>query len=157
MRLSSVKRSKGWLLVPALAALGLAFCLALPAAAESGPGKGKANSFHVTVLVVSPQAGEIDARARRFDRILRKRIRYESLRFVREESSTVRPGGIGSVSVPGSRAFRFRPIDAGGQGALVAVEWGATRGDFRIHKGKPLILGGPATAGGELVVVLESR
>ncbi len=132
----------------ALCVLGLGAGVAAPAAAD--------HTFEVTVLVVSQAPGDIDGRAQRFHRILRKRVRYESLRFVKSQRRRVRLDEIGSVSVRGARAFRFRPIDEGGKGVLVAIDW-ETRGDFRIHKGKPLILGGPATRGGDLVVVLEAR
>ena len=145
-----MKVSRRWTLIGAAMLLA---SLAMPALAQSG----KADSFNVTVLVVSSKGGDVDARAQRFDRILRKRLRYETLRFVSSTRSTVAVGSIGSVPVPGAQAFRFRPIAGGGQGALVAVEWGSTRGDFRIRRGTPLILGGPKTGDGELVVVLESR
>ena len=137
-----------WTLAWAACVLALGVGSAQPALAD--------HTFEVTVLVASQEPGEVDSRARRFDRILRKRLRYESLRFVSSQRRTVVLDEIGSVPVPGARAFRFRPIDAGGKGVLVAVDW-ETRGDFRIHKGKPLILGGPATRGGDLVVVLEAR
>jgi hypothetical protein len=107
-------------------------------------------------LVASPDAGSVDGQAQRFDRILRKRLRYESLRFVSNHRSRVAIDQIVSVPVRGARAFRFRPIDAGGNGVLVAVDW-ETRGEFQIRKGKPLILGGPASKGGDLVVILEAR
>lgn len=132
--------------------LGLALLAAwgVPAAAAAD------HSFEVTVLVASQEPGAIDGRAKRFDKILRKRLRYESLRFVSSQRRSLALDEIGSVPVQGARAFRFRPIDAGGKGVLVAVDW-ETRGDFRIHKGKPLILGGPAGRGGDLVVILEAR
>ena len=145
-----MKVSRRWTL---LGAALLWVTLALPAWAQSG----KPESFNVTVLVVSSKPGDVDGRAQRFDRILSRRLRYESLRFVSSTRRAVEPGAIGSVPVPGAGAFRFRPIAGGGEGALVAVEWGSTRGDFRIRRGTPLILGGPRTADGELVVVLEAR
>ena len=142
--------SRRWVLIGGVFLLA---AFALPAAAQSG----KADAFNVTVLLVSPNDGEVDGRAQRFDRILRKRLRYESLRFVSSSMKSVAEGSIGTVPVPGAGAFRFRPISGGGEGVLVAVEWGSTRGDFRIRRGRPLILGGPRSGDGELVVVLESR
>ena len=54
--------------------------------------------------------------------------------------------------------FRFRPIDAGDRGVLVAVDWRKTaRGDFRLPRGKPLILGGQPYEDGQLVVILEAE
>ncbi len=134
--------------VLALCALLLAWALPSAAAAD--------HAFEVTVLIASPDAGKVDGRAQRFDRLLRKRLRYESLRFVSNQRSRVALEEIVSVPVRGSKPFRFRPIDASGNGVLVAVDW-ETRGEFQIHKGKPLILGGPASRGGDLVVILEAR
>jgi len=126
-------------------------------AAAALPAHAAGDAYAVTVLVVSEDPGGVDPGAARFDRILRKRLRYESLRLVSRQHRSVARDEIGTVPVPGAPTFRFRPIDSSDKGTLVSVEWGATRGDFRLRRGKPLILGGPATAGGELVVVLESR
>ncbi len=138
------KRFARWAALMALLLLGL-------------PAHAAAENYGVTVLLVSEGKGGVDPGAARYHKILRKRLRYESLRLVSQQQRSVATDAIGSVPVPGAEAFRFRPIDTGGKGILVAVEWGPTRGDFRLRKGKPLILGGPATAGGELVVVLEAR
>lgn len=133
-----------------LGVFALALGMGMPAPAAAG------HAFEVTVLVASQQPGAVDGRAQRFDRILSRRLRYESLRFVSSQRHNVALDEIGSVPVRGAKAFRFRPIDTGGKGVLVAVDW-ETRGDFRIHKGKPLILGGPPARGGDLVVILEAR
>ncbi len=138
-----------WTLALALCVLGFGAGVAAPAAADN-------HTYEITVLVISQEPGGIDGRARRFDRILGRRLRYQSLRFLKSRRRSVALDEIGSVRVRGTKAFRFRPIDEGGKGVLVAVDW-ETRGDFRIHKGKPLILGGPATKGGELIVILEAR
>ena len=136
--------------------VAVAACVLALGVGTAEPVLAAEHAFEVTVLVISQESGEVDSRAKRFDRILRKRLRYESLRFISSQRATVALDEIGSVPVRGARDFRFRPIDADGKGVLVAVDW-ETRGDFRIHKGKPLILGGPPTRGGELVVVLEAR
>jgi hypothetical protein len=121
------------------------------------PGKPRLD-FAVTVLHASPSEGGIDPGARRFDRLLRSSLRYESLRVVKAKQRHVKLNEIERVSLPTGADFRFRPIDAGDRGVLVAVDWRNTaRGDFRLPRGKPLILGGQPYEDGQLVVILEAE
>jgi hypothetical protein len=114
--------------------------------------------FEVTVLHASPSPGGIDPGAARFDRLLRDTVRYESLRLVKAKHRNVELNEVERVALPSGRDFRFRPIDAGDRGVLVSVDWQKTaRGDFRLPRGKPLILGGQPYEGGQLVVILEAE
>ena len=152
------------------AALGLALLLLCVAPAWSqqqfvqptGPGAGKPAKprldFSVTVLHASPSPGGIDPGAQRFDQLLRSSLRYESLRVVKAKQRHVKLNEIERVRLPTGEDFRFRPIDAGDRGVLVAVDWRKTaRGDFRLPRGKPLILGGQPFEDGQLVVILEAE
>jgi hypothetical protein len=114
--------------------------------------------FAVTVLHASPAPGGIDPAAERFDQLLRSSLRYESLRVVKSKQRPVKLNEIERVRLPTGDDFRFRPIDAGDRGVLVAVNWRNTaRGDFRLPRGKPLILGGQPFEDGQLVVILEAE
>ena len=114
--------------------------------------------FEVTVLHASPSAGGIDPGAERFDRLLRDTVRYESLRVIKAKERNVELNEIEKISLPTGQDFRFRPIDAGDRGVLVSVDWKKTaRGDFRLPRGKPLILGGQPFEDGQLVVILEAE
>jgi len=153
------------------AALGIATLLLWASAAVASaqplvepiqPGASKAAKprldFAVTVLHASPSPGGIDEGAERFDRLLRSSLRYESLRVVKSKQRHVKLNEIERVSLPTGEDFRFRPIDAGDRGVLVAVDWRKTaRGDFRLPRGKPLILGGQPYENGQLVVILEAE
>jgi len=155
-----------WFRLPGLA-LGLACALAAPAGSQplvepTPPSIGKPAKprldFAVTVLHASPAAGGIDPEAKRFDRLLRSSLRYESLRVVKSKQRHVKLNEIERVALPTGEDFRFRPIDAGDRGVLVAVDWRKTaRGDFRLPRGKPLILGGQPFEDGQLVVILEAE
>ena len=148
-------------------ALLLLCALAAPAASQplvepTAPGAGKPAKprldFQVTVLHASPSPGGIDEGAKRFDRLLRSSLRYESLRVVKAKQRHVKLNEIERVRLPTGEDFRFRPIDAGDRGVLVAVDWRKTaRGDFRLPRGKPLILGGQPYQDGQLVVILEAE
>jgi hypothetical protein len=114
--------------------------------------------FEVTVLHASSAEGGIDPGAERFDRLLRDTVRYRSLRLVKTRERRVNLNEIERVALPTGQDFRFRPIDAGDRGVLVAVDWKKTaRGDFRLPRGKPLILGGQPYENGQLVVILEAE
>ena len=150
-------------------ALGLALALA-PASAGAQPLVPKEPDafgakpkiprlyFEVTVLHASPSPGGVDAGAERFDRLLRDTVRYESLRVMKSKQRKVRLNEVERVTLPTGQDFRFRPIDAGERGVLVSVDWRRTaRGDFRLPRGKPLILGGQPYEDGQLVVILEAE
>jgi len=114
--------------------------------------------FEVTVLHASPSPGGIGPGAERFDRLLRDTVRYESLRVMKSKQRKVKLNEIERVTLPTGEDFRFRPIDAGERGVLVAIDWTRTaRGDFRLPRGKPLILGGQPYEDGQLVVILEAE
>jgi hypothetical protein len=114
--------------------------------------------FEVTVLHASSSPGGVGPGAERFDRLLRETVRYESLRVVKAKARRVGLNEIERVALPTGQDFRFRPIDAGDRGVLVAIDWRRTaRGDFRLPRGKPLILGGQPYEDGQLVVILEAE
>jgi hypothetical protein len=127
-----------------------------PGAFTSKPSKPQLQ-FEVTVLHASSAPGGIDPRAERFDRLLRETVRYESLRVLKSKGRRVELNEIEKVRLPTGQDFRFRPIDASERGVLVSVDWKKTaRGDFRLPRGKPLILGGQPYDNGQLVVILEA-
>jgi hypothetical protein len=145
-----------WGSVAVRALLVAALAVGLLHAPASAQGQASKAGFRVTVLAASPEPGRIDPAARRYHALLGRRVRYESLRVLDTHHTRLGEGDIGRVSLPTGSAFRFRPLDLAGAGVLVAVDMGRTaQGDFRIPKGKPLILGGQPYQEGQLVVILE--
>ena len=132
---------------------------AQPAAAAASTTVRKAPArFEVTVLRATLVKGVIDPQAERLHKLLAKRgLAYGTLRVVAHQQDALALGEIGSVMTPNGKAYRFRPLDRGDTGFLVAVDWGTTRGDFRMEPGVPLILGGQPKDRGQLWVVLELR
>jgi len=115
-------------------------------------------SFDVTVVHVSNREGGVqaDARARRVDRIIGAQIKYDSLRVLDFTRRRVPLNQIGSVTLPGGKHFRFRPMDLSDEGVLVAVDVErSAQGDFRIPRRKPFIFGGQRYQDGQLVILLE--
>ena len=147
--------------------VGLCASLALVAAGSAAeaqqlaPGASGANPpapahFEVTVLRATAEPGAIDAQAERLHKLLSKRgLVFGSLRVTAHREEVLKLGQIGAVMTPNGKEYRFRPLDRSASGFLVAIDWGTTRGDFRMEPGVPLILGGQPNDGGQLVVVLE--
>jgi hypothetical protein len=135
-------------------AVGLAVGLmvaAAPALAQQVP-------VEVTVVRISHEPGPADPRAKRLDAILKGQIAYESLEVVGTQSRSVALDDVWKVKLPGKGALRVRPIDVGDKGALLSLDWeGEIQGDFRVRPGTPLILGGPRSRDGKLVVVIDTR
>lgn len=126
---------------------------AAPAAARKAPAR-----FEVTVLEAKRAPGVVDARAARVNRLLAKRgLAYGTLRVVEHQQAELMLGEIGAVMTPNGKQYRFRPLDRGDTGFLVAIDWGSTRVDYRIEPGVPFLLGGQPKDGFELWVVLELR
>src|SRR4030095_3419359 len=99
------------------------------------------------------EPGGVGPGAERFDRLLRDTVRYESLTVVKTKERRVDLTEIARVALPPGQDFRFRAIDASDRGVLVSVDWRkAARGDFRLPRGQPLILGGQPYEGGQLEV-----
>jgi hypothetical protein len=146
---SSSRRGR-WLAAPLLAAL----LLAGPVAAEDP----RPIEFEVTVVHVSSRKGGVQAndRARRVDRIIGRQIKYDSLRVLDFRRQQVALNQVGSVTLPGGKHFRFRPMDLRDDGVLVAVDVErSAQGDFRIPRRKPFVLGGQRYQDGQLVILLE--
>ena len=146
-------------LVLGASAAGAQEQFAPPITAAAGGGERKAPArFEVTVLRATLEKGVIDPEAARLHRLLARRgLSYGTLRVVARARESLMLGEIGSVMTPNGKEYRFRPLDRGDTGFLVAVDWGSTRGDFRMEPGVPLVLGGQPKDGAQLWVVLELR
>ena len=112
----------------------------------------------VTVVRISPEPGRTDPRAKRLDRILKGQLAYESLAVIDSQKRSVAVDDVWKVKLPGTGPLRVRPIDVGPNGALLSLDWeGELQGDFRVRRGTPLILGGPRSGNGKLIVVIDTR
>lgn len=113
-------------------------------------------SVKVTVATISDAEGKIDERAKRLDRSLRKKFKYNSLTVITERRLELRLDQVGSVRLPNGRMFRVRPLNLGDRGLLMAVGWeGEVMMDMRAPNNHLLVIGGPAHRDGQLVVSIE--
>jgi hypothetical protein len=138
---------------------GLLFVIVSGALLAGNPAWSQAErrfSVKVTVAEISNAQGKIDKRAKRLDRNLRKRFKYNSLKVITERRLELELDQVGSVRLPNGRMFRVRPLNLGDRGLLMAVGWeGEVMMDMRAPNNHLLVIGGPAHRGGQLVVSIE--
>jgi hypothetical protein len=154
-RLHEGERRMRWGGKLAVALCGLA--LAGAAGAEEST-NGDAVSIEVTILEVSDQPGEADPRCERFDKILRGQIPYESLAVLDSHRREVSLNEVWSLQLPTARTLQLRPLEVSSQGTLLSLDVEeSVQGDFRVHRGQPLVVGGPRYGEGRLVVVVDTE
>jgi hypothetical protein len=144
---------RGWLRALLVAAL----VAALPARAESDEGTDLV-PLDVTVLRVSDEPGEVDARVERLDRLLRGQIAYQSLAIVEVLHRDLPLSEVWTFELPTRQSVQLRPLEVDKSGTLLSLDvQDGLQGDFRVRPGQPLIVGGARYGDDKLVLVVESR
>jgi hypothetical protein len=139
-------------------ALGLGVLAAGGAGADEASG-GDVVPIELTVLEVSDQPGEADPRCERFDKLLRGQIAYESLAVLDTHRRDVPVNEVWTIELPTQRSLQLRPLEIDSeQGTLLSLDVEeSVQGDFRVHRGQPLVVGGPRHGEGRLVVVVDTE
>jgi hypothetical protein len=138
-----------------VAAAMLPMLLLLPAGVAFAQDKV---AFHLMVSHVSQTAGPIDPRGEALHAVLKREIRYESLKVLDTQVLALQLNDIGTMKLPTGRRVRLRPMDLGEDGVLVAVEIeGSTQADLRVPNRRIVVIGGQPYQGGRLVISLEPR
>jgi hypothetical protein len=146
-------RGRGWL----RALLAAALVAAAPVRAESEEGRDVV-PLDVTVLRVSDEPGDVDARALRLDRLLRGQIAYQSLAVVDVQRRAVPLDEVWTFELPTRQSVQLRPLEVTKSGTLLSLDVeDGLQGDFRVRPGQPLIVGGVRYGDDRLVLVVESR
>ena len=113
-------------------------------------------TFEVMVSHISDRPGQIDARASKLDRKLRKEFRYQSLRVLQSQSLSLAIDQVGSLKLPNGKQLRVRPLQVGDNGVLTAVSVeGTLDTDLRIRNGHLVVIGAQRHDDGKLVISLE--
>lgn len=145
------------ILLAALAAFLLPGLLAGAAAADEAASPD-AVPLEVTVLSASDQPREEDPRCKRFDKILRGEIPYQSLAVLDTQRRRVGVNEIWEVELPTQRTLKVVPLEVSDQSTLLSLDIEeSVQGDFRVQRGQPLVVGGPRYGDGRLVVVLDAH
>ncbi len=126
----------------------------------AGPAAAQTTKIEVRVLVchASEEAGSIDPACRKLHGEIGREFRYESLKRLQERRLSLGLDEVGSVALPNGKRLRVRPLQVGGDSALLAVDVeGSVKTDVRVRKGKSVVIGAERYENGKLVISLEPR
>ncbi|NNL86653.1 MAG: hypothetical protein HKP27_13420 [Myxococcales bacterium] len=127
--------------------------LLLSAAAQAGDVQ-----LSLTVAHVSESAAGVEETpvAKRAHAILGKQLRYSSLKVLSSGQHTLQTNQMWEHGLPNNTTLRARASDVSEGGVFLSVDWpGSAQGDFRVQRGKPLVIGGPNYQDGKLVLILQ--
>ncbi len=112
----------------------------------------------LTVALVSESGAGVESTpaAARAHAILGKQLRYSSLKVLESSRHRIAEGQLWSHGLPNGTSVKARAGDISDAGVLLSVDWkGSAQGDFRVQRGKPLVIGGPNYQDGRLVLILQ--
>jgi hypothetical protein len=144
---------------------GIAVCIAVAglAAALVAPGSTRAQSagsnrvpVNVMIVQTSNKKGEVDPRAQGLHEMLKKQLRYKSMRVIQEQRVDLEMNQVGTVDLPDGRKVRMRPLHKGAKGVLMAVDvQGAVKLDARAPNHHKVVIGAGEYENGNLAVSIE--
>jgi hypothetical protein len=148
----------GWIRTLAGAASLLLLLAGAPATSQPKPKPAPKPviRFHVSVVYVSPEPGEIDPRGRDLHRSLAPQFRYESMQVLDDRELELRIDQVGRVELPNGRDLRLRPLDVDSRGVLIAVDVERqAKMDLRVKPGHKAVIGAHPYREGKLVISIE--
>jgi hypothetical protein len=143
----------------ALAAALLYLLLTSSASAQGQAGKGdepRAVAIRATFMVthVMNGKGDIDPRARELvEKLRRQNIRYPQARVLLDRQVQLSLNQLETFALPDGRKARFRPLQVGPRGVLLAVDVEqVVKMDARVRKGHMLVIDGGRYEDGKIVI-----
>lgn len=132
-------------------------CFALSAAMVSAEEpRGEEWPLNVIILHTSDGEGGVDPRAREIDEKLKKKLRYNSLRVLREERVKLHADEVGTIELPDGRSLRVQPMHRGKKGLLMGIDVeDHVKLDARARKGHRVVIGAGAYEDGNLAISIE--
>jgi len=121
---------------------------------KGGPPKATALRADFMVTHVMNGEGDIDPRARELvEKLRRQNIRYPRARVLLERRVPLALNEVETLALPDGRKARFRPVDVGPRGVLLAVDVEqAVKMDARVRKGHMLVIDGGRYEDGKVVI-----
>ena len=112
--------------------------------------------IEIVVSQISNQPGEIDERAKKLHRKLRREFRYQSLKVVQSKTFEIDVDEVASLELPNGRVVRVKPLLVDERGALLAVEVeGTLQTDLRVKSNHLVVIGAQRHGDGKLVISLQ--
>jgi hypothetical protein len=110
----------------------------------------------LVVSRISDEPGEIDPRARKLDRQLRREFRYQSLSVLQTKQLRLGIDEVGGLELPNGRKVRVKPLLVDERGALLAVDVeGSVKTDLRVRSDHLVVIGAQRHGDSKLVISLE--
>jgi hypothetical protein len=118
-----------------------------------------ANAVSVRGILISAsnESGESDQRLAAFVPNLKRILRFESFRFLGEDSASVAVPASGRLSLGKGHSIELTTESSDGKTVLLKVYWpaGHVQHEYVLQRGVPTILGGPSTGNkGEVYAVI---
>jgi hypothetical protein len=135
----------------------LAAVTSLPSIARAADGV----TVRGILISASNESGESDRRLAAYVPNLKRILRFESFRFLGEDSATLGVPAGGHLALGSGHRIELASEAIDGKTILIKVRWpaGNVRHEYVLHRGVPTILGGPSTghAGEVYAVILIGR
>jgi hypothetical protein len=126
----------------------LLFSLLLLAAATSLVTTTRAaDSVTVKGILISAsnESGESDSRLAAYVPNLKRILRFESFRYLGEDSATLAVPASGDLSLGDGQQVSLATESADGKTVLLKVRWGSVRHEYVLQRGGTTVLGGSST------------
>lgn len=107
------------------------------------------------LISASNEKGESDGRLAAYVPNLKRILRFESFKFLGEDSASLGVPGNGGLSLGGGHHIELSTESADAKTVLLKVHWSAgVRHEYVLQRGGTTILAGPSTGRGEMVAVI---
>lgn len=118
--------------------------------------------IQATLIMGSNENGGVDGQLQRYERHLKRVFRYDTFKQQGQGSARVAVPGTGSISIGGGNRLSLDVSDAGSDKLRIAAKW-TNGGRVLVNttvvspRDQPTVLGGPASGGGMLILLLVAR
>ncbi len=111
------------------------------------------------LISASNESGESDRRLAAYEANLRRILRFESFRFLGEDSASLAVPAKGALSLGEGQQVEIVTESSDGKTVLLRVRWGGVRHEYVLQRGGTTVLGGPSTGkkGEVYAVILVNR
>ena len=129
--------------------------------ATLGPITRAAESVTVKGILISAsnESGESDRQLAAYVPNLRRILRFESFRYLGEDSASLAVPAKGELSLGEGQRMELATESADGKTVLLKVRWGSVRHEYVLQRGGITVLGGSSTGkkGEVFAVILVGR
>lgn len=112
-------------------------------------------SIRGLLISASNESGESDRRLAAYVPNLKRILRFESFKFLGEDTASLGVPGNGSLSLGNGHSVELTTESSDGRTVVIKVRWSAgVRHEYVLQRGGTTILAGPATGRGEMIAVI---